>query len=134
MVSRNKKLHLEYNIEYEVEAGICLKGDEVKSIRKTSPSINESYGTVVNGEIFIRNLQISQARDPYRLKKLLLHKKQIRRISIMERNVVLVFKEMYELKGRFKIILCCATRLKLVDKRIQIREKEMQRYSKDDSY
>lgn len=129
MIARNKKIELEYKIEYEVEAGICLTGEEVKSIRKTSPSIKEAYGTIIKGEIYIRNLQLSNTRDSQRLKKLLLHKKQIKKISSMDKNVIIIFKEMYESKGKFKIVLCCATRLKLIDKRIKIREKEMKRYN-----
>jgi SsrA-binding protein len=129
VIARNKKIELEYEIKNEIEAGLCLTGEEVKSIRKSSPSIKEAYGTIINGEIYIRNLQISNSRDPHRLKKLLLHKKQIKKISSMEKNIVIVFKEMYETKGKFKILLCCAIRMKLIDKRMKIREKEMKRYN-----
>ena len=128
MIARNKKIDLEYNILCEIEAGICLLGEEVKSIRKSSPSIKEAYGTIIDQEIYVRSLYLSQTRDPQRLKKLLLHKRQIKRISSMNKNVTLIFREMYEKNGRFKIVICCATRIKLIDKRIKIREKEMKRY------
>ena len=128
MIVRNKKADLEYNFEYEIEAGLVLKPDEVKSIRLSSPSIKEAYGTVIKREVFIRNLNLSRAKDSNRSKKLLLHRKQINKIigllSINHSNIIII-REFYDKAGIFKVLIGIGQKLKLYDKREKIKQKEM---------
>ena len=88
-VARNRKARYEYFIEDTVEAGIVLKGTEVKSIRQGKISIQESYASIDNGEIFISGMHISpyeqgniQNVDSLRRRKLLLKKNEIRRLMV----------------------------------------------------
>lgn len=126
---KNPTLHLEYSLEYETEAGIVLSGDEVKSIRKSSPSLRSVYCYITKGEIFIRNLSLSHSKKPERDKKLLLHKKQINKFLgyLTQKCYVILPMEMYEKNGFFKILIAAAKHLKKQDKREALKAKDRKR-------
>ncbi len=89
IVSTNKKARFNYEIIEKIEAGIALKGTEVKSIRNKNVSIEESYAQIRNNEVFLYNLHISpyeqgnrENHEPKRTRKLLLHKREIRKLVV----------------------------------------------------
>jgi SsrA-binding protein len=86
-LAENRKARHDYFIEDRFEAGIALSGTEVKSVRAGSVGLKDAYATVINGEMFLRGMHISPYekgnifnKDPLRLRKLLLHKREINRL------------------------------------------------------
>jgi len=87
IITENRKARHDYFIEDRFEAGIALSGTEVKSVRAGTVGLKDSYATVINGEMFLRGMHISPYekgnifnKDPLRLRKLLLHKREIARL------------------------------------------------------
>ena len=88
VITDNRRARFDYFIEDRFEAGIALSGTEVKSIRAGNVSLKDSYGVVIDGEMFLRGMHISPYekgnifnKDPLRLRKLLLHKREINRLN-----------------------------------------------------
>lgn len=137
IVARNRKARHEYFIEETIEAGIVLKGTEVKSVREGRVNIKESYGVVENGEVFIYNMHISPYEqgniyntDPLRKKKLLLHKREIRKLesAVMQKGYTLVPLSVYiNEDGLVKVELAVAKGKKLYDKRESIAKRDAER-------
>ena len=135
-LATNRKARYEYHIEDTVEAGIVLKGTEVKSIRQGRVNIQESYASVENGEVFVHGMHISpyeqgniQNVNPIRKRKLLLHKREIRKlmVSTTQKGYTLVLLSVYLRDGLVKIQLATAKGKKLHDKRQDIAEKDAKR-------
>lgn len=136
VVATNRKARHEYFIEDTIETGIALKGTEVKSIRQGKINVKESYAVVENGEVFIYNMHISPYEqgniynvDPIRKRKLLLHKREIRRLSsaIMQKGYTLVPLTVYIRDGLVKVELAIAKGKKLYDKREDIAKRDAER-------
>ncbi len=137
LIASNNKAYFEYFIESIYEAGIVLKGTEVKSLRKNKPSLIESHASSDNGEIFVYNLHISEYEHgnrnnhyPKRPKKLLLHRSQIKKlIGVIERKgMTLVLLKMYfNHKNKVKVLLGVAKGKKLFDKRESIKQRDWDR-------
>ncbi|NLL82537.1 MAG: SsrA-binding protein SmpB [Tissierellia bacterium] len=136
IIANNKKARHEYFIEDTIEAGIALKGTEVKSIRQGKVNIKESYASIEDGEVFVNGMHISPYEqgniynvDPLRKRKLLLHKKEIRRLSsnIQLQGYTLVPLSVYIRNGKVKIELALAKGKKLYDKRETIAKKDAER-------
>jgi len=137
IVARNRKARHEYFIEETIEAGIVLKGTEVKSVREGRVNIKESYGVVENGEVFIYSMHISPYEqgniyntDPLRKKKLLLHKREIRKLesAVMQKGYTLVPLSVYiNEDGLVKVELAIAKGKKLYDKREAIAKRDAER-------
>ncbi len=133
----NRKARHNYEILETYEAGIVLKGSEVKSIRMGSANLKDSYAEIDNGEVYINNFHISPYKfasshtnhDPYRRKKLLLHKAQIRRLigKVKEKGLTLVPLRVYSKNGKIKVELALARGKKLYDKRRDIKRRDMER-------
>ena len=132
----NRKAHYNYFIKETYEAGIELVGTEIKSIRKGSCNINECYGRVKNGEIFLTNMYIAKYdegnrfnHDERRERKLLLHKKEIYKIrdKVEKEGYSPVPVKLYLKDGRAKILLGIARGKKLYDKRQSLKEKDIKR-------
>ena len=130
--AKNRKAKHDYFIEDVYEAGIALKGTEVKSIRQGKANLKESYAMVQNGEVFLIGMHISPYekgniynRDPIRTRKLLLTKREIRKLEqeIQEKGKTLVPLELYEKNGFVKLALAVATGKKMYDKRETIAKK-----------
>ena len=128
----NKKIDYLYDIKYKIEAGMVLKGDEVKSIRRSSPSISETFCFFKNKEVFIRNFVLAHAYEVDRSKKLLLHHSQINRLIGLykQKGFILMPLELFENeKGWFKIVIGIGTKLKKFDKRERLKQKDLKRES-----
>lgn len=125
----NKKILLEYSVEYEKEAGLVLTSDEVKALRKSGPSLNSAYCFINKEEIFIKNLNISNAYNSEREKKLLLHKKEIFKIIGMfsKKCYIIAPLEIYETRGLFKVKIGLCKHLKKHDRRDLLKQKDIQK-------
>ncbi|SHH21684.1 SsrA-binding protein [Anaerosphaera aminiphila DSM 21120] len=135
-LATNRKARHDYYIEDTIEAGIELKGTEVKSLRKGKANIADSYAEIKNGEVFVENMHISPYEqgniynvDPLRKRKLLLHKDEIRRLErdIMTKGYTLIPLKLYLNRGRVKVQLAVARGKKLYDKREAIAKKDSER-------
>ncbi len=136
VVCVNRKARHDYFIEETYEAGLVLKGSEVKSLREGKANLKDSYARILKGEAFLLNAHISPYsaahqfnHDPTRTRKLLLHRQQIQRLSVkaMERGLTLIPLRLYFKDGRAKLELAVARGKKLYDKRESLRRKVAQR-------
>src|SRR5436305_11544387 len=135
-IARNKRARYDYHILETWEAGVVLTGTEVKSLRDGRANISDAYGTVRDGEIFLLNLHISQYErggytnhEPTRTRKLLLHRKEIRRLigAVEREGLTLVPLELYFKKGVAKVALALGIGKKLPDKRETERQRDADR-------
>jgi SsrA-binding protein len=135
-IAANRKARHEYEILETVEAGLVLRGTEVKSLRAGQVSFKDSFATVRNNEAWLRGCHISPYshgtdanHEPERDRKLLLHQREIGRLTgkIAERGLTLVPLRLYFKKGRAKVELGLARGKKLHDKRSSLREREVRR-------
>ena len=136
IVSTNKKARFNYEIIEKIEAGISLKGTEVKSVRNKNVSIAESYANIKDNEVFLHNLHISpyeqgnrENHDPIRVRKLLLHKQEIKKLvsKIQLKGLSLVPLSIYLKKGKIKIELAVGRGKRLVDKRESLKKRAVDR-------
>ncbi len=136
VVARNRKARHEYEIIEEYEAGLALKGAEVKSLREGNASFTDSFGLVEGGEVWLHNLHIApygqasiDAPDPKRPRKLLLHKREIERLAskTAERGLTLVPLDIHFTRGYAKVKLALARGKKLYDKREDLKRRAMRR-------
>ena len=136
LIANNKKAYHDYFIEETYEAGIALHGTEVKSLRMGKCSIKESFVRIENEEVYIYGMHISPYekgnifnRDPLRVKKLLLHKSEIRKMKgkIAEKGYTLVPLKVYFNRSLVKVEIGLAKGKKLYDKRQDIAKKDQRR-------
>lgn len=136
IIATNKKAYHEYFIDEVYEAGLVLTGTEVKSLRLGQVNIKESFCRLVNGEVFINNMNISPYEqgsrenvDPTRVRKLLLHKEEIAKLfrKVEERGFSLVPTKIYLKNGRVKLEIGVGRGKKLHDKRHTLKQKEADR-------
>ncbi len=136
LIANNKKARHDYFIEDTYEAGIALHGTEVKSLRMGRCSIKESFVRIEKGEVVIYNMHISPYekgnifnKDPLRIRKLLLHKYEINKISgkIAQQGYTLVPLNVYLSGSLVKVELGLARGKKLYDKRQDIAKKDQRR-------
>jgi SsrA-binding protein len=136
VVVTNRKARHEYSILESYEAGIALKGTEVKSLRHGDGNLNDAYAMLTNGEVWLLNMHISpyehgniNNHDPRRERKLLLTKKEIRRLigRTSEKGLTLIPLRVYFKNGRAKIEIGLAKGKKTYDKREDIKRREHER-------
>ena len=136
LLSENRKARHEYFIEDTYECGIALIGTEVKSIRMGKVNIKDSYAKVKDGEIFVVGMHVSPYekgnifnRDPFRERKLLLHKREIRKLGALSQadGYSLIPTKLYLKDGKVKLELAVAKAKKLYDKRHDIAERDAKR-------
>jgi SsrA-binding protein len=136
VVATNRRARHEYEILETFEAGLVLRGTEVKSLRTGQVNFKDSYATVRNSELWLLGCHISPYshgtdanHDPERDRKLLLHRREIRRLTgkIAERGLTVVPLKLYFKAGRAKIEIGLARGKKLHDKRATLRERETRR-------
>ena len=136
VLATNKKARHEFFIEETYECGIELKGTEVKSIRRGRVNLKEGYCSVDNGEVFMKQVHISLYEqgnifnvDPLRVRKLLLHKHEIRKLigATTVKGYSLVPLSMYLKNGRVKVEIALAKGKKLYDKRQDLAKKDAKR-------
>ncbi|OHD08781.1 MAG: SsrA-binding protein [Spirochaetes bacterium GWC1_27_15] len=136
VVSFNKKANFEYEILDTIEAGIILCGTEVKSIRQGKCSLNEGYIVEENGELYMKNVNISQYNygninnhEPLRKRKLLLHKMEIVKLirSIKEKGITIIPIKIYFKGSLIKVAIAICKGKKLYDKRESMKDKDSKR-------
>lgn len=137
LLANNKKARHEYFVEDTFEAGIVLTGTEIKSLRQGKVSIKESYGRIIKGEVFVMSMNISPYEqgnifnpDPLRPRKLLLHRKEIEKLSfkLAAQGMTLVPLKVYiNEDGRAKVELGLCRGKKNYDKRADIAAKDARR-------
>ena len=132
----NRKAKFNYFIKDEIECGIVLIGTEIKSIRKGSVSLDDSYARIKNGEVFLTNTYIAKYEEgnifnheERRERKLLLHKSEINKLSklIELEGVTLVPLKIYFKKNKAKVLLGVCKGKKLYDKREVIKKRDLER-------
>lgn len=135
-LAENRKARHEYFIESTYECGLVLVGTEVKSIRMGKVNIKDAYAKVKNGEAFIVGMHVSPYekgnifnRDPFRERKLLLHKREIQKLGALAQaeGYSLIPLRLYLKDGRVKLELAVAKGKKLYDKRHAIAERDAKR-------
>ncbi|MBO5094969.1 MAG: SsrA-binding protein SmpB [Lachnospiraceae bacterium] len=136
LVANNKKAYHDYFIEEKYEAGVALHGTEVKSLRLGKCSIKEAFVRIEGGEVFVYGMHVSPYekgnifnKDPLRVKKLLLHRQEIHKLSgkIAEKGYTLVPLQVYFKDGLVKVEIGLAKGKKLYDKRQDIAKKDQRR-------
>ena len=141
LLANNKKAYFDYFIEDKWEAGIELYGTEVKSVRMGKVSVKESYIKIEKGEVFIYNMHISPYekgnifnRDPVRVRKLLLHKSEINKLSgkTSEKGYTIIPLQVYIKNGLCKVEIGLGKGKKLYDKRDSIAKKDVRRENERD--
>lgn len=132
----NRKALRDYHIEETMEAGIVLMGSEIKSIRGGRANLRDAYATVEGGEVFLYNMHISSyeqasqfGHEPTRVRKLLLHKEQIKRLTgkMIEKGYTLVPIKLYIKNGRAKLEMGLAKGKRQYDKRRELARKDAER-------
>ena len=141
LIANNKKAYHDYFILEKYEAGISLAGTEVKSIRMGKCSIKESYVEIKDGEVFIVGMHISPYekgnifnKDPLRVRKLLMHRYEIRRLQgkLKEKGLTMVPLRVYFKNSLVKVEIGLARGKKLYDKRQDIARKDTRREAERD--
>lgn len=136
IITSNRKANFEYSILHKYEAGIVLLGTEVKSLRDSKVNIQDSYGRIIRDEVWLINASINEYKygninnhDPLRNRKLLLNKREIRKIKqeLQEKGLTLVPLKIYFKGSKIKIELGIAKGKKLYDKRESIKKRETER-------
>ena len=135
-VAQNKKAYHDYFILEEYEAGIELFGTEIKSIRQGKINLKDAWCNIVDGEIFVNGMHISPYdhgnifnRDPMRVRKLLMHKKEISKLfgTVKQDGISLIPLSVYFKKGRAKIKVGLCKGKKLYDKRADMAKRDAKR-------
>ncbi len=136
LIAGNKKAFHDYFIEERYEAGISLAGTEVKSLRMGKCSIKEAFIRIEKGEVYVYNMHISPYekgnifnKDPLRVRKLLLHRQEIRKIEghIAQKGYTMVPLNVYFKGSLVKVEIGLAKGKKLYDKRQDIAKKDQRR-------
>lgn len=136
LIAQNRKARFEYDVIDTLECGIMLVGSEVKSLRKGTLSLDEAYGRMKDGEVWLMGCDIAEYveanqfnHDRRRPRKLLLHRREIKKFASKgyEQGLTLVPLKMYFKEGRAKVLLGICKGRKLYDKRDVMKKKSMQR-------
>ena len=140
LIANNKKAYHDYFIEDKYEAGICLHGTEVKSLRMGRCSIKESFIRIEDGEVYVYNMHISPYekgnifnKDPLRIRKLMLHKYEINKLlgKMAEKGYTVVPLQVYFKGSLVKVEIGLAKGKKLYDKRETIKNRDIEREKKN---
>lgn len=135
-LAQNRKARHDYQIEETIEAGIELKGTEIKSIRRGSANLKDAYAKVFRGEMYMYNMHIAPYEEgnrynhePRRNRKLLLKKKEIDKLNgqIQQTGYALIPLKLYIKNGYCKVLLGLARGKKKYDKREDMKRKQMKR-------
>ncbi len=135
-IARNKRARHDYEILDTWEAGVVLRGTEVKALREGRANLTDAYGVLNDGEVFLLNLNIGSYglgnqfnHEPTRTRKLLLHRREIRRLigAIERQGLTLIPLELYFLRGRAKVLIGLGRGKKAHDKREDLKRKDADR-------
>lgn len=135
-ITTNKKAYHDYFVDESIEAGIELTGTEIKSIRGGNVNLKDSWCSIVEGELFANGVHIAPYdqgnifnRDPYRVRRLLVHKSEIMRLlgTVKQKGVSIIPLSLYFKGSRVKMQIGVCRGKKLYDKRAELAEKAVQR-------
>lgn len=135
-LAQNRKARHNYEILDTFEAGLALKGTEIKSVRQGKMNLKDGFVTIRNGEAWLKNVHISPYEqgnifnhDPLRHRKLLLHKKEISKLAqeIKLNRYTIIPLKVYLVRGRAKILIGLARGKNKVDKRHALKQQQMKR-------
>ena len=136
LIAENRKARFDYFIEDKYECGIALEGTEVKCVKNGNISFPDSFAEIINGEVWVKNLHISEYvfssvfnHNPDRPKKLLLHREEIKRLirKVDEKGYTLIPIDFYLKNGRVKVTLGVCKGKKQFDKRAAVKDRDLQR-------
>lgn len=136
---KNKKAYFDYFVDREIECGIVLTGTEIKSIRKGSANLKDTFARIKNDEVYILNMYIAKYdegnrfnHDETRSRKLLLHKREILKLKeeVKLQGVALIPLKLYFKGDKAKILLGVCRGKKLYDKRETIKQRDLSRENK----
>ena len=136
VLASNRKAHFNYFLSDFLEAGVELKGTEIKSLRKNGASLSDAYIAFKSGEAYIVNMHIAPYEhgnifnhDPLRTRKLLLHKLEIRRFlaKVKEKGFTILPTKLYLSRGKVKCEIALGKGKKLYDKRETIKQRDIKR-------
>ena len=136
---KNKKAYFDYTIYEQLEAGISLVGTEIKSVRKGSVDLKDSFITIKNNEAFLLNMYIAKYEegnifnhDERRTRKLLLHKNEIKKLKekVSMEGLTLIPLKLYFKKNYIKVLIGLCKGKKLYDKRASLKERDLKREAK----
>ena len=136
LIAQNRKARHDYTVIETIEAGMVLKGTEIKAIRNRRVNLKDGYVRVRDGEAYLVNVHISPYEqgnlfnhDPLRTRKLLMHKKQIAKLTAETKNtgVTLIPLKLYIKNGFAKVLVGVAKGKKQYDKRQDLKQKDMNR-------
>jgi len=137
IVCQNRKARHLYHIDDTIEAGIVLLGPEVKSLREGRANLTDAYTVFKQGEAWLQNVHISPYKhssihaslDPTRPRKLLLHKREIKRLTgkVQEKGYTLIPLKIYFRDGKAKVELALARGKKQYDKREALKRRDLER-------
>lgn len=136
IISTNKKAHFQYQIEKKLECGICLLGTEIKSLRVHGCNLKEGYVRFSNNEVFVYQMEIPQYKfgthenhEPFRKRKLLLHKTEILMLKkeIERKSYSCIPLKIYLKNGRAKVVIGIGKGKRLYDKRETIKKRDVQK-------
>jgi len=136
LIAKNRAARFNYQIDETLEAGIVLTGSEVKSLRQGKANLKDGYARIEGREVFLHEIHISPyshagyvQHDPLRVRKLLLHKREIERLTgkTKERGYSLIPTKLYFRDGKVKVELGLGKGKKLYDKREEIKKRDQKR-------
>lgn len=136
VIATNRKAYYDYEILDKFEAGIALKGTEIKSIREGRVNIKDSFARVMKEEVYLMNMHISpyshgniQNHEPLRTRKLLLHRNEINKLlgALTKKGLSLIPLSLYYKKHRVKVEIALAKGKKEYDRREDIKKKDILR-------
>lgn len=129
IIARNKKAHLEYEVLEKFEAGLVLKGQEIKSIRNGRISLASTFCRIQGNEAFVLNMHIGNTDEPERTRKLLLHKNEINSLigKTQQKGLTLIPLTLYIKKGKAKLEVALVRGKKIYDHRETIKKKDLKR-------
>ncbi len=136
IVARNPKARHDYHILDKWEAGLALTGSEIKSVRAGKVSLKQAFGVVRGGEVWIEAMHVSPYEsggyanhDPIRRRKLLLHRREIRRLigAVQQKGLTLVPLDLHFTRGRAKLTIALGRGKKTHDKRQDLKQRDAER-------
>ena len=129
IIGQNKKAYLEYEILEKFEAGLVLKGKEIKSIRHGRVNLNGTFCRVQGNEAYVLNMHIANTDEPERTRKLLLHKKEIQSLlgKTQQKGFSLIPLSLYIKKGKAKLQIALTRGKKLHDHRETLKKRDQKR-------
>ncbi len=136
VITKNRKARFDYTVVDEVEAGVVLRGTEVKSLRDGKIQLVDAYAMIENGEAYLHHAHIAEYsnasvfnHDPVRTRKLLMHRREIERLNakVREKGLTLIPLDVYFKNGRVKINLGLCRGKATYDKRAAIRDRDEKR-------